>query len=92
MCREVHAFEPLPALAAALRGNLPSNVTVHDSALSDRAGTAILKVPATKSAVCDGLSSIESKNNAAKLIGAADGLRIDDIDIKNRDSRQYQFA
>lgn len=33
-----HAFEPLPAMAAALAGRFPA-VTVHPVALSDRAGT-----------------------------------------------------
>ncbi|GIX09345.1 MAG: hypothetical protein KatS3mg116_1055 [Elioraea sp.] len=82
LCREVHAFEPLPACAAALRENLPSNVTVHESALSDRTGYALLKVPIVKSVMYDGLSSIEHHNMPGKFFDKTDGLRINTIRIK----------
>ncbi|MFM8861772.1 MAG: FkbM family methyltransferase, partial [Acidimicrobiia bacterium] len=39
---QVHCFEPNPRLAAALRGSVASNVTVHECAVSDREGTADL--------------------------------------------------
>ncbi len=41
----VHAFEPVPRLGAYLRKVMPPNVTVHSIALSDRVGTAKLRIP-----------------------------------------------
>lgn len=43
--RQVHAFEPRPEAADAIRRRLMSNVTVHNVALSDEPGEAELFVP-----------------------------------------------
>ncbi len=43
--RQVHAFEPLPVLAACLKRAVPKNARVQSVALSDRVGTAELKLP-----------------------------------------------
>lgn len=47
---EVHAFEPLPPIRERLLRNIAANglrtVTAHPDALSDRAGSAVLHVPA----------------------------------------------
>lgn len=43
----VHAFEPLPAIAARLRENIALNgyaITVHEAAVSDRDGSAEIKL------------------------------------------------
>jgi FkbM family methyltransferase len=42
--RHVHAFEPVPVLASRLSRTVPRNVTVHETALSDHDGTALLTV------------------------------------------------
>jgi len=44
LCREVHAYEPIPELASALRQSLPRCV-IHDYALSDEPGHATLHIP-----------------------------------------------
>ncbi|TKJ32141.1 hypothetical protein A6V29_17325 [Blastococcus sp. CCUG 61487] len=41
----VHTFEPVPHVAQFLRSVSAANVTVHDAALSDAAGEAVLHVP-----------------------------------------------
>jgi FkbM family methyltransferase len=47
LCGHVHAFEPSPRMAAILRQGYRrrGNVTVHEVALSNAEGTAILQVP-----------------------------------------------
>lgn len=44
LCAEVHAFEPIPELANALRSALP-RCLIHDYALSDEDRDASLKIP-----------------------------------------------
>lgn len=63
LCRSVHCFEPLPALADHLELVLPRRVRVHRIALSDHAGTATLQVPYNASGQeLDGLSTLETNN------------------------------
>jgi FkbM family methyltransferase len=45
LCPRVHAFEPIPWMAVALRQKVHSNVVVHNVALSDRRGEAVLRIP-----------------------------------------------
>lgn len=45
LCPKVHAFEPIPWLAVALRRKVHSNVQVHNMALSNRSGEAVLRIP-----------------------------------------------
>ncbi len=45
ICPRVHCFEPQPALAMELQEKLPRNVTIHSMALSDREGSAELRIP-----------------------------------------------
>jgi hypothetical protein len=45
LCRSVHCFEPIPWMAAALRRKLPAFVAVHEAAVSDQAGEAVLRIP-----------------------------------------------
>lgn len=52
------AFEPIPALAAALRRGFGPRLEVHDVALSDEPGTAELIIPR----ISPGLSTIEARN------------------------------
>jgi FkbM family methyltransferase len=57
--RQVHAFEPLPDMAALLRRTVPRNVVVHDIALSDRSGEAELVIPSAGGELVHGLASLE---------------------------------
>ena len=57
--RLVHAFEPVPWLAAQIAGKFSSRVIVHTVALSNENGTATLRVPITDGEPNYGLSSLE---------------------------------
>ena len=63
----VDAFEPQPSLAAYIRRANLRNVRVHESALSDHAGTAKLLVPAD-----DGLARIASSDRSDAVSAAAE--------------------
>ena len=65
---EVHAFEPIPELAAKLRRELPAHVIVHQLAASDRVGEAVLRIPRPEGREVTGLASL---NHPAD----ADGMR-----------------
>jgi FkbM family methyltransferase len=56
--RLVHAFEPLPNLAKALVRRFVSGVSVHNVALSNKAGEGTLYVPIVGGAEYDGLASL----------------------------------
>jgi FkbM family methyltransferase len=60
LSKRVHAFEPSPQMADVLRRTSPPNVTVHQLALSDRAGDSELIVPRTGDELIHGLASIEA--------------------------------
>jgi FkbM family methyltransferase len=61
----VHAFEPLPELALRLSAGfaLDRRVHVHQVALSDRLGTAELRVPGSQDGLDWGLGTIEVANS-----------------------------
>jgi FkbM family methyltransferase len=59
IAREVHAFEPSKSMANALRRTAPSNVVVHEKALSDRAGEAALRTPQNADGPIYSLASLE---------------------------------
>jgi FkbM family methyltransferase len=67
LSKSVHAFEPSPKLADLLRRTSASNVTVHETALSDRSGEAELMVPQGDGGPVHGLASIESRLDLAGL-------------------------
>jgi FkbM family methyltransferase len=59
--RKVIAFEPMPALARALRDKFPGNdVAVEQVALSDREGTVELHMPVVDGVVVTGCSTISA--------------------------------
>lgn len=62
LCPHVHAFEPIPWLADALVTKMPGNVTVHRLALSDRSGTAELRIPTIAGIEEHGLTTLEDSN------------------------------
>ena len=59
----VHAFEPDPGLADALRRNVASNVTVHELALSDHEGEGRFMVPVFENKEISTRSSLEANAN-----------------------------
>ena len=63
----VHAFEPSKELALILRCTLPRNVTVHETALSDRAGRALLRTPVVDGKRIFGLASLEQHASHPRL-------------------------
>ena len=54
----VHAFEPNATTCALLCRGLPASVKVHEVALSDRAGSATMRVPRSESL----LGTVEATN------------------------------
>jgi FkbM family methyltransferase len=63
----VHAFEPSKELARLLRRTVPSNVVVHEIALSCRGGTASLKTPVVDGKRIFGLASLEQLTSHPRL-------------------------
>ncbi len=63
-CSQVHSFEPQPQLAARLRRWVPANVTVHEAAVSNRAGRATLHRPNVLPGT-DGLATLRSTTDGS---------------------------
>lgn len=59
LAARVHAFEPSPDMAAMLRRTSARNVTVHEVALSDGEGRAVLRIPRAGDHLTHGLASLE---------------------------------
>lgn len=62
LCKRVHCFEPIPWFAARLKQKLGDRVIVHETALSNTAGEARLRVPYDGDTELDGLSTLEGAN------------------------------
>jgi FkbM family methyltransferase len=76
----VHAFEPSDELATLLARVVPSNVTVHNLALSDRSGFATLRTPIDSKRKSFGLASLESLPGHHQVLGEKVSVaRLDDI-------------
>jgi FkbM family methyltransferase len=76
----VHAFEPIAELADFLSRTCPPNVTVHDLALSDHAGTAELKIPLDHGRRAYGLATLEARPPADEwTICPVPLARLDDV-------------
>jgi FkbM family methyltransferase len=82
--REVHAFEPIAALATKVAKLIPPNVTVHNVALSDHKGNATLFVPRI-----DGLATTSRASLEAQANGAAEAV-LQDVELRTLDS--YEFT
>lgn len=81
LARGVHAFEPVPELAARLRAAFP-DVTVHQVALSDQAGHVVLRLPGGNTS----WATIEPGNTLEKAKGRMREVevttaRLDDLPI-----------
>lgn len=78
----VHAFEPNPKLLAELRRNVRGRATVHGIALSDRSGTAELRIPRTEKGYSNQGSSLsEAKVKGDFLAYPVTAQRLDDLDL-----------
>ena len=78
----VHAFEPNPKLYAELQRNVRGRAAVYSIALSDRSGTAELRIPRT----AKGYSNQGSSLSTAKVTGEhlaypVTTRRLDDLDL-----------
>lgn len=62
--RMVHAFEPMPSLADALREKFESKVTVHPVALSRESGETELRIPVVDGVAVTGCSTISDGASA----------------------------
>jgi FkbM family methyltransferase len=100
LCPRVHAFEPNPRLASRLIETLPSNVTVHCMALSDRPGTAELRIPTMGGTEEHGLATIEARNQVAGdslervscALARLDDVLMDPVGFIKIDVEGHEFA
>lgn len=79
---EVHAFEPNREVYDALRHVVPGNVVLHNQALSDRTGTAVLWSPG-RGRGTEGRSSLSAAGHEAWVDQVVDVVRLDDLGISN---------
>lgn len=79
--RKVIAFEPMPALARALRDKFPgSDVAIEQVALSDREGTVELHMPVVDGVVVTGCSTISSEASETYPASRAIEVPMDRLD------------
>jgi FkbM family methyltransferase len=78
LCARVHAFEPNPALARWLRRSFGDSISVHDVALSNKAGTAELNIPLGDGGHEEAYATIEQR---ADLVAAAQGLGLAQVRV-----------
>lgn len=86
--RKVHAFEPEPALAAALRRAAPSNVTVYALALSDHDGSGRFAVPVYGGEALTTRASLETGANVGhedELVYEVPLARLDSFELTQID-------
>ena len=79
--RTVLAVEPIPALVAELRGVLPERCRIIEAAMSERSGSAILRVPLRQGLPDHALGSLEPGvlRGAAYVSHKVPTLRLDDL-------------
>jgi len=82
--RHVYAFEPNPKMFAILRRTSARNVTASPIALSDRSGTAMLRIPYGKKGPSSQGGSLSPVKVGKDFIGVTvETKRIDDLDLSN---------
>ncbi len=74
-CPAVHSFEPQPQLAAKLRRWVPDHVTVHEVAVSDEPGHAVLHRPDALPGT-DGLATLRATTD-----GPAQAVGLDTVEV-----------
>lgn len=78
LSRTVHAYEPIPELAAALRTAIRGCV-VHECALSDEMGSAVLRIPIYSGSQVGALASL------SQSFTEAEGIRQIEVPIRRLD-------
>ncbi len=86
-CPNVHSFEPQPQLAARLRRWVPDNVVLHEAAVSDRAGRAVLHRPDSLPGT-DGLATLRTDSdgpseNVGQDVVEVETVTIDSCELSN---------
>ena len=80
LARRVYAFEPNPKMFAVLRQTIGRNVTALPIALSDRSGSATLRVPYGRKGVSNQGSSLSAAKPMANFIPLpVEAKRLDDL-------------
>lgn len=77
--RQVHAFEPAGPMADLLRRTSARNVEIHEVAVSDRDGLAILSVPLDDGEAVHSLASIEQRGEGACAAQMVRTTRLDSV-------------
>ena len=78
--RRVIAFEPMPALARALRRKFPHGVVIESVALSDKSGTVSLHMPVVDGVLVTGCSTVSTKASATYPAHRAIDVPMDRLD------------
>jgi FkbM family methyltransferase len=82
LCRHVHAFEPNPKIFRVLKRGVTDNVTAHQLALSNSAGTAEFRIPRHKGGYSNQggtLSTVKVSENYGAI--QVETRRLDDLGI-----------
>ena len=91
----VHAFEPNPEVAAALRSTARPNVTVHEVAVSDAAGAAVLSLSG-RGRGSEGRSSLQALPDATLQVAVPratlDSLDLDRVRFVKIDVEGHELA
>ncbi len=93
-CPAVHAIEPQPQLAERLRSWAPANVTVHETAIGDSVGRAMLGRPDATPGN-DGLASLRDGATAADSVEVAvttiDALGLENVGLMKIDVEGFEL-
>ncbi len=79
-CPRVHSFEPQPQLAAKLRRWVPNHVTVHEAAVSDEPGQAVLHRPDALPGT-DGLATLRATTEGPSQDVGDDTVEVETVTI-----------
>lgn len=82
--KSVEVFEPHPTLSRALRATLGARASVHEIALSDRAGNVVFHIPVLGEREIHSRGSIETCH-------AVDFARMRDVEVECRRLDDYEF-
>lgn len=88
LARHVHCFEPQPQLSKVLRRGIGrrANVTIHNSAVSNRNATAKIRIPINDI----GCSTIEPKNGLNDRVDLSLGVKIETIPTLRLDDLEFE--
>lgn len=83
LCAHVHAFEPNPDMYDSVRRAVPKNVTVHQLALSDRAGVSRFCLPTDHGKLLHTRGSLHAVADQESRWFDVQTARIDDFTYEN---------